>query len=223
MSNIFSRRRSRMRATHHDHKTSSQRAGHWRDGRREKALAAPLARTFSALAYGRFHESKCRERKRTRQAEENPTAGVRELRTKHPRKRRATKISSETAKELQRAGSAPKRARRHEFVNCASPAVSSFARSGRKFVETGRRDFPERLRCVAVSFLRNYHGARKRGFGAKPGPKRTSCSGRAQQGICARRDYRHVIRPSSCTTILRRTSAGALDVHPSWAGRLPAA
>ena len=72
---------------------------------------------------------------------------------KHPRKRRATKISSETAGELQRAGSAPKRARRHELVNCASPAVSSFARSGRKFVETGRRDFPERLRCVAVSFL----------------------------------------------------------------------
>ena len=63
------------------------------------------------------------------------------------------KISSETAQELQRAGSAPKRARRHEFVNCASPAVSSFARSGRKLVETGRRNFPERLRCVVVSFL----------------------------------------------------------------------
>ena len=98
-----------MRATRHDHKTSSQRAGHRTDGRREKALAAPLARTFSALACGRFHESRYRERKRTRQAEENPTAGVRELRTKHPRKRRATKISSETAKELQRAGTESQR------------------------------------------------------------------------------------------------------------------
>ena len=79
--------------------------------------------------------------------------GVRGLRTKHPRKRRATKIRSETAQQLQGAGSARKRARRHEFVNCASPAVFSFARSGRKFVETGRREFPKRLRCVAVSFL----------------------------------------------------------------------
>ena len=108
--------------------------------------------------------------------------GVRDFRTKHPRKRRATKISSETAKELQRAGSALKRVRRHEFVNCASPAVSSFARSGRKLVETGRRDFLERFRCVVVSFLittaprnadlaqnpvrkgRSVHGARDREF-----------------------------------------------------------
>ena len=30
-------------------------------------------------------------------------------------------------------------------------------------------------------------------------------SGRAQQGICARRDYRHVIIPSSCTVIPRQT------------------
>ena len=109
--------------------------------------------TFSALACGRFQEPRYRERKRTRQAEENPTAGIRELRTKHPRKRLATKNCSETAKELQRAGSAPKRARRHEFVNCASPAVSFFARSERKLVETGRRDFSERLWCVAVSLL----------------------------------------------------------------------
>ena len=152
-------------------------------------MAAPRTRTFSAPACGRFHESTDRERKRTRQAEENPTAGIRELRTKHPRKRRATKISSETAKILQHAGSAPKHARRHEFVNCDSPAVSSFARSGRKLVENELGEFPERLRCVAASFLITYHGARKCGFGAKPGPKRTSCSGRAQQGICARRDY----------------------------------
>ena len=71
-----------------------------------------------------------------------------------PAEKTGDKITSETAKELQRAGSAPKRARRHEFVNCASPAVSSFAHSKQKLVETGRRDFPERLRCVAVSFSR---------------------------------------------------------------------
>ena len=130
MPDIFNRRRSRVRATRHDHKTSSSRAGHRTDGRHESASAAPLARTFSTLACWRLHESKYRERKRTRQAEDNPTAGVRELRTKHPRKRRATKISPETANVLQRGGSTPKRARRHEFVNCASPAVSSFARPG---------------------------------------------------------------------------------------------
>ena len=191
-------------------------------------MAAPLARVFSAPACGRFHESKYRERKQTRQAERNPTAGVREFRTKQPRKRRATKISSETAKVLQRAGSsgsAHKRARRHEKVNCASPAVSSFARSRRKLIETGRRDFPERLRCVAVSFLRNCHGARKCGFGAKSGPKGASCSGRAQQGNGARDDYRHrrVTRPSSCTIFPRRAPAGALEDDPSSAGRLPAA
>ena len=45
------------------------------------------------------------------------------------------------------------RAASARVVNCAFPAVSSFARSGRKLVETGRRDFAERLRCVAVSFL----------------------------------------------------------------------
>ena len=67
---------------------------HCSDGR---DLAAPLARTFSALTRGRFHESKNRDRKRTRQTEENPTAGVRELRTKHPRKRRVTKIRFENA------------------------------------------------------------------------------------------------------------------------------
>ena len=66
----------------------------------------------------------------------------------------------------------------------------------------------------------NCHGARKCGFGAKPGPKRTSCSGRAQQGICARRDYRRVIRPSNRTIIPRRTPAGALDAHLTPRGRV---
>ena len=181
-------------------------------------MAAPLARTFPALACGRFHKSKHRERKRTRQAEENPIAGVRELRTKHPRKRRATKISSETAKELQRTGSAPKRARRHEFVNCASPAVSSFARSGRKLVENGRRDFPERLRCVAVSFLITRR-PRVRIWRKTRSEKDVLFRARAT-GICARHDYRHVITQSSCTIIPRRTPASALDAHLWWAVRL---
>ena len=127
---------------------------------------------------------------------------MRQPRTKHPRKRRATKISSETAKILQHAGSAPKHARRHEFVNCDSPAVSSFARSGRKLVENELGEFPERLRCVAASFLITYHGARKCGFGAKPGPKRTSCSGRAQQGLVRGAITGSVITPSSCTIFL---------------------
>ena len=38
-------------------------------------------------------------------------------------------------------------------VNCASPAMSSFARSWRKLVETGSREFNKRLRGDAVSFL----------------------------------------------------------------------
>ena len=74
-------------------KTSSSRAGHGTDERHE----FPSLRTFSVPARGSFHESKNRDRKRTRQIEENPTAEVRELRTKHPRKRRATKIRFENA------------------------------------------------------------------------------------------------------------------------------
>ena len=54
-----------------------------------------------------------------------------------------------------------------------------------------------------------------------PGPKGTSCSGRAQQGNDARDDYRHVTRPSTCTIFPRRTAAGALEDDPSSVGRLP--
>ena len=61
-------------------------------------MAAPLARAFSAPACARFHESRCRDQKRKRQAETNPTAGVRERRTEHPRRKRATKIRTVTAK-----------------------------------------------------------------------------------------------------------------------------
>ena len=61
-------------------------------------VGGALARAFSAPACARFHESRCRDRKRTRQAETNPTAGVRELRTEHPRRKRATKIRTEMAK-----------------------------------------------------------------------------------------------------------------------------
>ena len=54
-----------------------------------------------AVACERFHESRHRERKQTRQVKENPTVGIREFRTKRLRKRRAMKINSETAKVLQ--------------------------------------------------------------------------------------------------------------------------
>ena len=50
--------------------------------------------------------------------------------------------------------------------------------------------------------ISNYHGARKCGFGAKPGPKRTSCSGRAQQGLVRGAITGSVITPSSCTIFL---------------------
>ena len=93
MLNIFSRRRSRVRATRHDCKDVIFKS-RTRDGR---AAQFPSLRTFSVPARGSFHESENRDRKRTRQIEENPTAGVREPRTKHPRKRRATKIRSENA------------------------------------------------------------------------------------------------------------------------------
>ena len=93
MSNVFSRRRSRVRATRHDCKDVIFKS-RTRDGR---AAQFPSLRTFSVPARGSFHESENRDRKRTRQIEENPTAGVRELRTKHPRKRRATKIRPENA------------------------------------------------------------------------------------------------------------------------------
>ena len=61
-------------------------------------MAAPLARAFSAPACARFHESRVRDWKRTRQAETNPTAGIREFRTEHPRRKWATKIRTEMAK-----------------------------------------------------------------------------------------------------------------------------
>ena len=113
---------------------------------------APLARAFSALACVRFHESRYRDQKRTRQAETNPTAGVRELRTEHPRRKRATKIRTLTAKARnvpESRGNA--RAGASKIIALLLP-VSSFARSGRKLVETRRWEFQKRLRGAAVSF-----------------------------------------------------------------------
>ena len=150
---ILSRRRSRAGDAFRPSRCHPQEPDTDRTAGMSRHWRCRSPRTFSALASGRCHESRYRERKRTRQAEKNPTAWVREFRKKRTRKGRATKISFETANVLQRDGKAPKRARRHRVVNCASPAVSSFARSGRKFVETGRRDFPERPWCVAESFL----------------------------------------------------------------------
>ena len=61
-------------------------------------MAAPLARAFSAPACAPFHESRFRDRKRERLTETNAAAGVRERRTEHPRRTRATKIRTVTAK-----------------------------------------------------------------------------------------------------------------------------
>ena len=61
-------------------------------------MAAPRSRAFSALACAPFHESRFRDRKRERQTETNAAAGVRERRTEHPRRKRATKIRTVTAK-----------------------------------------------------------------------------------------------------------------------------
>ena len=88
VSNIFSCRRSRVRATRRDHKTSSQRAGHgqlagawrrakWVLARQEYALAAPLARAFSAPACARFHESRYRDETYTLSRDESNHGGQR--------------------------------------------------------------------------------------------------------------------------------------------------
>ena len=69
-----------------------------------------------------------------------------------------------------------------------------------------RRPAPTHLWYVRVlkstDNLRNYHGARKCEFGAKPGPKRTSCSGRTQQGFVREAITYSVIITSSCIVFL---------------------
>ena len=175
MSNIFSRHRSRVRATRHDHKTSFQRAGRTAGARRRGNMDFGPARVgvcgaacenvsrSSVRAVSRIEASKTETDTLSRG---ESYCRSQRIQSEATAEKTGDKIRFETAKESQRAGSASKRARRHEFVNCAS----------------------------------NYHGARKCGFGAQLGPKRTSCSGCAQQRIFARRDYWHAIRPSSCTT-----------------------
>ena len=79
-------------------------------------MAAPLAKAFFAQACARLHESSLRKRKRARIAERNLTARVRELRTKHSQRKRATEIRFESAELPQRAGSAQKRARRRNKI-----------------------------------------------------------------------------------------------------------
>ena len=153
MSNVFSRRRSRVRATRHDCKDVIFKS-RTTDGRPARGGAEfPSLRTFSVPARGGFHESENRNRKRTRQIEENPTAGARDLRTEHPRKRRATKIRSENANACDAPEARGIARNGAELRNCVSPAVSSFRRSRRKLVETGSRDALGRLRGVAVLFL----------------------------------------------------------------------
>ena len=183
-------------------------------------LAAPLARAFSAPAYARFHESRCRDRKRTRQAETNPTAGVRELRTEHPRRKQATKIRIETAKVRDVSESRGNvRAGTSKIIALLLPCF--FARSGRKFVETRRREFPKRLQGAAMSFLITMAPGNA-DLAQNPVRKGRSVQG-AQQRNFARDDYRHMTRPSTCTVFPKRTAAGGLEDDPSPAVPLLAA
>ena len=148
MSNVFSRRRSRVRATRHDCKDvifKSRTA----DGRPARGGAEfPSLRTFSFPARGDFHESENRDQKRTRQIEENPTAGARDLRTKHPRKRRATKIRSENANACDAPEARGIARNGAELRNCVSLLCPLFAVLG---VNSSKRDAGMRLGVSGAS------------------------------------------------------------------------
>ena len=148
MSNVFSRRRSRVRATRHDCKDVIFKS-RTRGGRAARVPVAENVFRSSARRFPRIGESRpetdAPNRGESNRGSQRPQNGA-------PAEKTGDKDPLRERKCTQRAGSAPKRARRHEFRNCGSPAVSSFSRSWRKLVETGSRDALERLRGVAVSF-----------------------------------------------------------------------
>ena len=88
-------------------------------------------------------------------------------------------------------------------------------------METGRRDSPERLRCVAALFLITTAPGSV-DLAQNPVRKGRSVLGARNREI-VRDAITGTIRPSSCTIFLKRTLAGALEDDPSWAGRLPEA
>ena len=115
-------------------------------------MAAPLARAFSTLACARFHESRYRDQKRTSQAETNPNAGIRERRTEHPRRKRATKIRIETEK-VRNVQESCRNARAGTSKIIVLLLSYLLIHSERKLVETRRRELQKCLRDAAVSFL----------------------------------------------------------------------
>ena len=158
-----------MRATRHDCKDVIFKS-RTRDGRAARVLFAENVFRSSARRFPRIGESRP-ETDAPNRGESN--RGSQRPQNEAPAEKTGDKDPLRERKCTQRARSAPKRARRHEFRNCGSPAVSSFSRSWRKLVETGSRDALERLRGVAVSFL--ITAAPGGEFGAKRRPKRTSC------------------------------------------------
>ena len=149
MSNVFSRRRSRVRATRHDCKDVIFK----RRTRDERPARVPFAKNVfrsSAQTVPRIGESRP-ETDTPNRGESN--RGSQRTQNVAPAKKTGYKDPLRERECTQRARSAPKRARRHDFRNCGSPAVSSFSRSWRKLVETGRRDALGSLRGVAVLFL----------------------------------------------------------------------
>ena len=149
MSNVFSRRRSRVRATRHDCKDVIFKS-RTRDGRPARVPLAENPFRSSARTVPRIGESRP-ETDTPNRGESN--RGNQRTQKEAPAEKTGDKDPLRERKCTQRAGSAPKRASRHEFCNCGSLAVSSFSRSWRKLVETGRRDALESLRGVAVPFL----------------------------------------------------------------------
>ena len=165
----------------------------------------------------------CRDQKRARQAETNPTAGVRERRTENPRRKRATKIRTVTAKVCnvpESRGNAC--AGTSQIIALLLPCFLLPVPGGNLTkLDAGSSKSVSGVPCRGV--ISNYRGARKCGVGAKSGPKGASCSRRARQGKLQRDDYRHLTRPSTCTIFPRRTAASELEDDPSSAGPPPAA
>ena len=149
MSNVFSRRRSRVRATRHDCKDVILKS-RTRDGRPARVPLAENVFRSSARTVPRIGESRP-ETDTPNRGESN--RGSQRTQNEAPAEKKGDKDPLRERKCTQRARSAPNRARRRELRNCVSPAVSSFRRSRRKLVETRRRDAIGSLRGVAVSFL----------------------------------------------------------------------
>ena len=137
-----------MRATRHDCKDVIFKS-RTRGGRAARVPFAENVFRSSARRFPRIGESRpetdAPNRGESNRGSQRPQNGA-------PAEKTGDKDPLRERKHMQRARSARNRARRREFRNCVSPAVSSFRRSRRKLVETGRRDAIGNLRGVAVLF-----------------------------------------------------------------------